>query len=458
MNATWLFILGIVIFLVGLAVSIGLHELGHLIPAKIFNVPVSKYFIGFGPKIFSKKVGETEYGVKAIPLGGFISIAGMYPSRAVDATVDEPQASEAEDAPRKRGVRSFFRDIIADARLSNAESLRGFDESRAFYRLPIWKRIIVMAGGPFMNLVLGFVLFAILICGFGQAGSTTTVASVSKCVVPASAPSPEGQCPAGAPAAPGAAAGLKPGDRLVAIDGKPVNAWSDGTAVIRSSAGKTLLFDIERSGSTLTIPVTPVAAQRAVLDAQGQPVRDAAGKIETETVGFVGIGPAMGLIPQPVTEVFPVMGQTIGGTVTMLANLPSRLTDVSNAAFGSAPRQADGPVSVVGIGRVAGEIASTDQVTVQSKVATMVGILASLNIALFVFNLIPLLPLDGGHIAGALWEGIRRGWAKLRRKADPGPFDASVLMPLTFVVMVALMAMSALIIYADIVKPISILG
>lgn len=132
--------------------------------------------------------------------------------------------------------------------------------------------------------------------------------------------------------------------------------------------------------------------------------------------------------------------------------------DVSEAAFGSAERQIDGPISVVGIGRVAGEIASTDRVDLPSKVASMLGILASLNIALFVFNLIPLLPLDGGHIAGALWEGTRRGWAKLRRKTDPGPFDASVLMPLTFVVMALLMAMSALLIYADIVKPVSILG
>jgi membrane-associated protease RseP (regulator of RpoE activity) len=448
-TSTWLFILGIVLFLVGLAFSIGLHELGHLIPAKIFKVPVSKYFIGFGPKIFSKQVGETEYGLKAIPLGGFISIAGMYPS-------ESPAGKKAEAAQAKRGIRGFFSKIVADARESNAESLDGFDESRAFYRLPIWKRIVVMAGGPVMNLILGFVLLAIVLTSFGKAGATTTLASVSQCVIPIT--SSQQTCTAKDPLAPGAKAGLKPGDTIVAIDGVKQSSWNSNTDIIHNSAGKTLQFEILRNGETLTIPVTPTAAQRYVVDAQGKPVYGADGKVKTEMVGFIGIAPTTGLIPQPVTEVFPVMGETIGGTVNLIANLPARMSDVGQAAFSSAPRQVDGPISVVGIGRVAGEIASTDRVDLASKAATLIGLLASLNIALFVFNLIPLLPLDGGHIAGALWEGIRRGWAKLRRKADPGPFDASVLMPLTFVVMVALMAMSALLIYADIVKPVSIFG
>jgi membrane-associated protease RseP (regulator of RpoE activity) len=112
---------------------------------------------------------------------------------------------------------------------------------------------------------------------------------------------------------------------------------------------------------------------------------------------------------------------------------------------------------VVGVGRVAGEIASLDEIPLASKAAGLLGILASLNIALFVFNLIPLLPLDGGHIAGALWEAIRRGFAKLFRRPDPGPVDLAKLMPLTFGVVVVLGAMSALLIYADIVKPVTLL-
>jgi membrane-associated protease RseP (regulator of RpoE activity) len=446
-SSIWLFVLGIIIFLVGLAFSIGLHELGHLIPAKIFKVPVSKYFIGFGPKIFSKKVGETEYGVKAIPLGGYISIAGMYPSAP---------SSGASTSTQKRGIRGFFSKIVSDARESNAESLEGFDESRAFYRLPIWKRIVVMAGGPVMNLILGFVLFAILLTSFGRAGATTTIADVSQCVIPVS--STQETCTAKDPITPGAAAGLKPGDTIVAIDGVKQSSWNANTDVIHNSVGKTLQFEILRNGTTLTIPVTPTAAERYVYDSQNKLVRGADGKPKTITTGFVGIAPTTGLVQQPVTEVFPVIGETIGGTVNLIANLPARMGDVSQAAFGTSQRQIDGPISVVGIGRVAGEIASTDRVDIASKAASLLGLLASLNIALFVFNLIPLLPLDGGHIAGALWEGVRRGWAKLRRKSDPGPFDASILMPLTFVVMVALMAMSALLIYADIVKPVSIFG
>jgi membrane-associated protease RseP (regulator of RpoE activity) len=376
----------------------------------------------------------------------------MYPSVSATATGDE----SLDQPSAKRGIRGFFSRIVSDARESNAESLEGFDESRAFYRLAIWKRIVVMFGGPFMNLVLGFVLFAILLTGFGRAGATTTIDSVSQCVIPVT--SSQIVCAPSDPLAPGAAAGLKPGDKIVAIDGVKQSSWNANTEIIHASAGKALSFEILRDGKPLTISVTPTAAQRYVYDAAGKPVRDASGKLSTEVVGFVGISPASGLVPQPVSEVFPVMGQTIGGTVNLIANLPARLGDVSQAAFGSAPRQIDGPISVVGVGRVAGEIASTDKVDLPSKVASLIGILASLNIALFVFNLIPLLPLDGGHIAGALWEGIRRGWAKLRRKADPGPFDASILMPLTFVVMTLLMAMSALLIYADIVKPVSIFG
>jgi membrane-associated protease RseP (regulator of RpoE activity) len=129
---------------------------------------------------------------------------------------------------------------------------------------------------------------------------------------------------------------------------------------------------------------------------------------------------------------------------------------VGQAAFGDAPRQLDGPISVVGVGRVAGDIAESSQVTTDGKVASLLGILASLNIALFVFNMLPLLPLDGGHIAGALWELIRKGWSRLRNRPDPGPVDIARLMPVTFVVVVVMIAMSALLIYADIVKPVSI--
>lgn len=461
---SWLFILGVVLFLIGLAVSIGLHELGHLIPAKIFKVPVAKYFIGFGPKIFGKKIGETEYGIKAIPLGGFISIGGMYPPKdpdvdpALELATGSSLAGADADANgssvvvRKRG---FFGRTIDDARAANIESMNGFAPERAFYRLPAWKRIIVMFGGPFMNLILAFVLFAIVFCGIGTYTQTTSIQSVAACI-PASSVSTA--CTPTSQSSPAKTAGFLAGDKLVSVNGTTTDSWASLTSIIRSSAGKTLTVVVLRNGVTQTLHVTPVAAKEYVYDSSNNPVKNADGTVKTTTVGVIGITPSSAMVPQPITAVFPAMGQTVTGTVAMIGNLPGEIFGVGQAAFGGATRSVNSPVSVIGIGRVAGQIASTNQIPEISKVATLLSLLASLNIALFVFNLIPLLPLDGGHIASALYDAIRRGIAKLRRKADPGPFDASVLVPVTVVVMTILIAMSALIIYADIVKPVNLFG
>ena len=434
------FVLGVVVIVLGLAVSIALHEIGHLVPAKLFGVKVTQYMIGFGPTLWSKRRGETEYGVKAIPLGGYISMIGMFP----------PARGEQVHADST----GFFKGLVQDARDSSQESITPGDEQRAFYLLPVWKRIIIMFGGPFMNLVLAVVLFGVLLMGFGVTQSTTTVASVNECVLPAT--SERQTCEAGDPAAPGAAAGLEPGDVLVSIDGEPVTSWEQSTAIIRANPGEDLVVVIARDGAEQTLTVTPSLSERYVVGDDGKVVTDDSGEPVTVEVGFVGIGPTSARVQQPVTAVLPTVGENVAGVAGIIVNLPQRMIDVANAAFGPDERDPNGPLSVVGVGRVAGEVAATDQLAGIDKVAGLIGILGSLNIALFVFNLIPLLPLDGGHIAGALYEGIRRGIAKLFGRPDPGPVDMAKLMPLTLAVVVVLGAMSALLIYADLVKPVQL--
>ena len=434
------FIIGVVVVVVGLALSIGLHEIGHLVPAKLFGVKVTQYMIGFGPTIWSKRKGETEYGVKAIPLGGYISMIGMFP----------PGKGERV----RNDSTGFFQGLVQDARDSSTDSITPGDEHRAFYLLPVWKRIIIMFGGPFMNLVLAIALLGVLLVGIGVPQSSTTVGSVNECVLPAT--SERQTCEPGDPAAPGAGAGVLPGDRIVSNDGVAIESWEQSTAIIREHPDEELAVVVERDGEELTLTVTPALSERYVVDDDGKVVTDASGDPVTVEAGFVGIGAATERVSQPVTAVLPAVGENVAGVAAIIVNLPQRMVDVANAAFGPGERDPNGPISVIGVGRVAGEIAAIDEIPVIDKAAGLIGILASLNIALFVFNLIPLLPLDGGHIAGAIWEAIRRGFAKLLRRPDPGPVDLAKLMPLTLGVVVLLGCMSALLIYADIVKPIAL--
>jgi len=462
-----LYILGVVIIVVGVAVSIGLHEIGHLIPAKLFGVKVGQWMIGFGPTLFKRKFGETEYGVKAIPLGGYISMAGMFPpgkvkNRAVDraghlrdeleldvvegdlhdVAEDRALASSAARAKPKMDTTGFFNVLVQDARDSSAETITPGDEDRVFYKLAFWKRIIIMLGGPAMNLVLAFVFWGIVLCLFGAPVATTTVGSVSQCVLPST--STAKSCPSGADLSPAASGGLKPGDRVISIDGVAITSWDAETKVIRESADKTLTFVVDRKGSRLSLEVTPV--ENSVVDSTGA----------TVVAGFIGIGPAGKIEPQPISAVPGRVGDNIAGVGRVIGNLPSELVNVAQSTFGTAKRDPNGPVSVVGVGRLAGEIATLNSVPVADRASAMLQIVAQLNVALFVFNLIPLLPLDGGHVVGALWEAIRRRFALWFKRPDPGPVDMAKLVPVTLAVSAVLGLMSVLLIVADIVNPISV--
>ncbi|WEF19618.1 M50 family metallopeptidase [Microbacterium maritypicum] len=433
-----LYLAGILFMLIGLGLSIGLHEVGHLVPAKLFGVRVGQYMIGFGPRLWSRRIGETEYGFKLLPLGGFISMSGMYPA--------------SKSSGPASGV---FRSLIQDARSANDETIAEGAEDRVFYRLPVWKRVVVMLGGPAMNLVLATVIFTVLLSGIGLQQGTTTIASVTECVVPAGSTATE--CTPDDPASPAAEAGIKPGDVIVSVDGQPVSTFAEATTIVQAAPGETLDVVVRRDGAEKSLRLTPIAAERTITDASGQPVLDDAGKPVVKEVGYVGMGAQMGYVQQPLTAGPEMAADSTARVASMIVTLPVRLWDVGVSLVTGGERDPNGPLSVVGVGRLAGEAAATDA-PILNRFAFLLGLLGSLNIALFVFNLIPLLPLDGGHIVVALWDGIKRAWAKLFRRPPPAPVDATKLVPLTVVVAVLLIAMGALLLVADLFNPVNLLG
>ena len=276
-------ILGIVAFAVGLMFSIGFHEFGHFYWARKFGMRVPQFFVGFGPTVFSRRFGETEFGIKGVPLGGYIRIVGMIPP--------------AEEGESKRATR--MRSFIAEVRGQALDDVLPTDGDRVFYKKPWWQRIVVMSAGPLHNLVLAVLFFTIVLTAFGIPGATTTISSLPECVLPADAEVRE--CPDDAPPSPAAAAGIEAGDTIVAVDGRAVSdvadtgqddeptGWGQVQDAIRDSIDTPVVLTVEREedGATrqLDLTVTPIANTVRVDD-------DGDGEADgTRTVGYVGVRP-----------------------------------------------------------------------------------------------------------------------------------------------------------------------
>ncbi|MFJ3519498.1 M50 family metallopeptidase [Streptomyces sp. NPDC090131] len=426
-------VLGVVVFAVGLLVSIAWHELGHLSTAKIFGIRVPQYMVGFGPTVWSRRKGETEYGIKAIPMGGYIRMIGMFPP--------------GEDGKVTARSTSPFRSMIEDARSAAYEELQPGDESRLFYTRKPWKRVIVMFAGPFMNLILAVAIFLTTLMTFGLNTQTTSVATVSDCVIQQS--EKRDKCAPGDPAAPAKAAGLKAGDKIVAFNGRPVGDWSALQKDIRATVGPAEIT-VERAGQRVYLTADLIENKVAKTDGNGRYVKD-----EYVTAGFLGFAPASGYVPQSFGQSLDRMGEMMVAGVQSLIELPSKVPDLWNAAFNGAEREQDSPMGVVGAARVSGEIFTLD-IPAQHQLVFFLNLLAGFNLSLFLFNMLPLLPLDGGHIAGALWESVRRGVARIFRRPDPGPFDVAKLMPVAYVVAGLFICFTLLVMVADVVNPIKI--
>ena len=400
------FILGIVAFALCIAVSIALHEAGHMLTAKAFGMRVRRFFVGFGPKLVSVKKGETEYGIAALPFGGFCDIAGM--------TAMDPLTPE--------------------------------EEPHAMYRKPWWQRVAVMSGGIVMNLCLGFMVLYLLAVSFGipnpYADRTLTVGEVSctsdqvdaRTVADCAGPGPAGE------------AGVRPGDKILAIDGQEMRTFVEIREYVLTRPGQTVTLDVERAGERMLIDV-PVASvtrltpegtsfEAGAIGVSNAPVEDAVKRF----------GPV-----EAVPATARVSGEMLSASVKGIIAFPGKVPGVVASIFG-AERDVEGPISVVGASRAGGELVERSMWTV------FFFLLVSLNFFLALFNLIPLPPLDGGHIAVVLYEAIRDRLRAMRGLPPGGPVNYQKLAPVTYTMAALLLGVGVLVIIADVVNPVRLFG
>ena len=399
-------VLGIILFAVGIGITVALHEAGHMFTARAFGMRVRRYFIGFGPRVASFTRGHTEYGLAAFPVGGFCDIAGM----------------TAQD-----------------------EFLTEEEEPYAMYKKPAWQRIIVLAGGITVNLLLGFIILLIIAMTTGlpnpDADVRPRVGEVS-CAVNQNA---EGELEPCQGLGPAGEAGVEPGDIVVALNGETMDSFAQLRDTVMNYPGDTVTLTVERDSEPRDFDITLATVTR--LNAEGQLVKVGAIGMTNqiidirETYSFVDAFPATARYS----------GYALNATVQGIAQFPAKIPGVVASIFGQ-ERDVNGPMSVVGASRVGGELVE------RSLWSSFFMMLATLNFFLALFNLIPLPPFDGGHIAVIIYEKIRDALRRLMGKEPKGPADYTKLMPVTYVLAFVLMAVGALIMIADVVNPIRLFG
>ncbi len=394
-------LLGWLIFLFALMFSVMLHETGHFVAAKKFGMKATRYFVGFGPTIWSTHRGETEYGIKALPLGGFVKIVGMTSMDDVDPA----------------------------------------DEPRSFRQAPGWQRIIVLVAGSFMHFVLAFGLIFCLALGIGiENDNTTQLGLVAACVPPNESALVNGAaCTASDPKSPASIAGLRVGDTITSFDGVKVSTWAQLADVIKDAKpGSRVTLTVDRDGRPVTLHTTLAG-------------------VTGRTGGYLGIAATtvfqsaspLGAIEYAGTG----FGQVIVGSARALAELPAAIPDLFSKNRASTP--AGNVSSVVGAAEATGQAVAAD-VGWQYKVSFVLLLIASLNIFVGALNLLPLHPMDGGHVAVVIYERVRAWLARLRGRPDPGLVDMRKLVPLTFSIFMILVFFGMILILADIVNPVNI--
>ena len=391
-------IVGILAFVIALLLSVMIHEFGHYITAKKYGMRVSEFFLGFGKRIWSFTKGETEFGIKAIPAGGYCRIEGM-------TATDEMPAGE---------------------------------ESRAFFKANSGRKLVVLGAGSFLHFVLGFVILIGIFAGIGTSQPTTTITQISPCV-----PRLNTACADSDPRSPALLAGLKAGDVITSLNGVPVNNWVKDVEVIRTSAGKELIIEIERNGIAQTFSVIP--ATRV---------------IEGKEYGFLGIVNEYQLVRDtPFTSIKNaalVSWDFMSGSIKAIISLPSKIPALWGATVSGTERDPNGLVGIVGVAQVSGQAVSSEGLSASERIQTFLLIIASLNFFIGVFNLLPILPLDGGHMAVAIADEIRAVFAHLRGRTRPDGINVNKLAPVTMVVFIFLAALTVLLLAADILNPVNL--